>query len=71
MQNFGRGTRSCLGVEVAHLEIYLAIGNLFDPKRGVRLELHDTDWNRDVAIFHDYFAPFPRSRNGVRATVLP
>jgi len=56
-------------MEVAYLELYLALGRLFSPSVGFELELHDTEYERDVALFHDYFTPFPKSRNGIRVFV--
>ncbi|KAK3319790.1 cytochrome P450 CYP682H1 [Cercophora scortea] len=66
---FGRGARSCLGMEIALMEIYLTLGRLFSPDAGFEMELHETDHERDVALFHDYFSPFPKSKRGVRAFV--
>lgn len=67
--NFGRGARSCFGMEVAYLQIYLALGRLFSPKASFKLELHDTDYEQDVVMFYDYFAPAPRSKKGIRVYV--
>ena len=66
---FGRGARSCLGMEVAYMQIYLALGRLFAPNVQFDLELHDTDYEQDVVLFHDYFAPFPKSKKGIRVFV--
>lgn len=55
---------------MAYQEIYIAIAHLFSPAADFRLRLHDTDWEEDVQMYHDYFAPFPKSRRGVRAVVL-
>jgi len=66
---FGRGARSCIGMEISLMEMYLALGRLFSPEVGFRLELHGTNYQRDVAMFHDYFSPFPKSDRGVRALV--
>jgi hypothetical protein len=57
-------------MEVANLEIYLAIGRLFSQNSGIELKLHDdTDWKEDVVIFHDYFSPWPKRIDGINATV--
>ena len=56
-------------MEVAYVEIYLALGRLFSPSVGIRLELHDTQYERDVVLFHNYFGPFSRSKNGIRVLV--
>lgn len=69
MNNFGRGTRSCLGIEVAYLEIYLTLGRLFAPSTGLDLELCDMDYEDDVKLFRDYFGPYPKSDNGINVIV--
>ena len=60
---FGRGSRVCLGLELAKDEITLLTGNLFHR---FDLELYKTtEW--DINIQHDFFAPFgPRDSKGVR-----
>jgi len=63
---FGKGTRGCLGLELAKEEITLMTGNLF---RRFDLELFETT-ERDISIVHDYFAPFgPKDSKGVRVIV--
>lgn len=65
---FGKGTRGCLGIELAKEELTLMAGNLF-RRFGSNLELYETS-ERDVSIVHDYFAPFgPKDSKGVRVVV--
>ncbi|PVH77367.1 putative P450 monooxygenase, partial [Cadophora sp. DSE1049] len=65
LQPFGRGSRACLGINLAYAELYLAlamiVGNfdlvLFDTVKG------------DIEQVHDFFSPFPESGKGLRVTV--
>lgn len=68
---FSRGTRSCVGMNLAYAEIFLALGALFRPvgAGGVELELFETDGS-DVEVVHDFFNPSPRlDSKGVRVLV--
>lgn len=68
---FSRGTRSCVGMNLAYAEIFLALGALFRPvgAGGVELELFETD-RSDVEVVHDFFNPSPRlDSKGVRVLV--
>lgn len=58
LNNFGRGTRQCVGMRLAYAEIYLTLG-YFLRRLGGRLELFDTQYERDVAFVQDYFIPAP------------
>lgn len=58
LNNFGRGTRQCVGMRLAYAEIYLTLGHLL-RRLGDRLELFDTQYERDVAFVQDYFIPAP------------
>ncbi|KAK8153209.1 putative cytochrome P450 [Phyllosticta citribraziliensis] len=51
---FGKGSRSCIGLELAKLELVLSAGNLF---RRFDLELFETT-ERDMEMAHDWIAPF-------------
>ncbi len=51
---FGRDARSCIGLELAKNEITLMTGNLFNR---YDLDLYETT-AKDVAIVHDFFAPW-------------
>ena len=65
---FGKGTRQCLGINLAWAEMYLALASLCAPGR-FEFALYDTDLS-DVKIEHDFFVAFPRlDTKGVRATV--
>lgn len=64
--NFGKGTRSCLGINLAHAEIYLTLAAVF---RRFELELYETT-REDVDLVHDFFNPSPRKDSkGVRVLV--
>jgi cytochrome P450 len=64
--NFSKGTRSCLGMNLAKAEIYLTLAAVFHR---FDMELYDTD-RSDVDIVHDYFNPSPKDdTKGVRVIV--
>lgn len=63
---FSAGSRVCLGLELAKMEINLLAGNLLHR---FRLELFETT-ERDISVQHDFFAPFgPTDSKGVRMIV--
>lgn len=63
---FGKGSRSCLGVNLATAEILLGLATLF---RKYDFELFETDVS-DVQLAHDFFLPSARlDSKGVRVTV--
>ncbi|KAJ4991364.1 cytochrome P450 [Stagonosporopsis vannaccii] len=63
---FGRGTRSCLGVNLAWTELYLILGMMF---RRYRFDLHEPSLD-DVQVGHDFFIPVTRlDAKGVRVFV--
>ncbi|KIW83157.1 hypothetical protein Z517_02401 [Fonsecaea pedrosoi CBS 271.37] len=63
---FGKGTRSCLGINLAYAELYLTLAAMF---RYFEFELYETD-KSDVELAHDFFLPFPRlDSNGVQVVV--
>ncbi|KAE8548914.1 hypothetical protein EYB25_009297 [Talaromyces marneffei] len=60
---FGRGSRMCLGVNLAQAELYHAIATIFTR---FEFELHDTDLS-DVQMKHAYLVPYPKwDTKGVR-----
>ena len=66
MVAFGRGPRSCIGMNLALVELYLVIGNLF---RDYNMKLVDTR-EEDLKMTHDFFSPFgPVDSKGLRIHV--
>jgi len=64
--NFSKGTRMCLGMNLAYAEIYLTLAALF---RRFELELFETT-REDVDPVHDFFNPSARlDSKGVRVLV--
>jgi cytochrome P450 len=64
--NFSKGTRSCLGMNLAKAEIYLTMATIFHR---FDMELFETDWS-DVEIVHDHFNPVPKKDSrGVRVLI--
>ena len=67
--NFGRGTRQCVGMNLAMAEIYMALATLFRDL-GSKMQLHDTVRERDVDVKHDFFVTNPSlNSRGVRVTL--
>ncbi|KAM0162140.1 hypothetical protein ACHAQE_003868 [Botrytis cinerea] len=61
---FGKGSRSCAGINLAKAEILLTLATIF--RRYEVQELVETD-RRDVEVKRDLFLPFPEvGRGGVR-----
>ncbi|KAL6163767.1 hypothetical protein ACJQWK_04541 [Exserohilum turcicum] len=70
VNNFGRGARNCVGMEVANMTIFLTLGRLFSPSLDFELSLHDTSFERDVVFYTDFFGTFPtKDSNHVQVTV--
>jgi len=62
---FSKGARRCLGMNLAHAELYYAIAMMV---RRFDLALFETK-RQDVDAQLDFFVPKPDSRNGVRVLV--
>lgn len=63
---FGRGHRSCVGLQLAWAELYIGIATLF---RRFDLEVYQTD-KTDTELARDRFVPRPVAKSkGVRVTV--
>ncbi|KAF4544715.1 Cytochrome p450 [Lasiodiplodia theobromae] len=64
---FSKGTRQCVGMNLAYAEMYLALAALLRP--GLEMELWKTSVE-DVRVAHDWFNPAPRvGSKGVRVLV--
>lgn len=64
--NFSKGSRTCLGINLAYAEIYLTLATIF---RRFDLELYQTT-RADIDIVYDWFNPMPRlDSKGVRVVV--
>ena len=65
--NFSKGSRACLGINLARAEIYLTLAAVF---RRFDMRLYYTE-RADVDVAHDYFNPSPRKESkGVRVVVV-
>ncbi len=65
---FSRGTRACVGMNLAYAELYLTLANVF---RKFELELYETTRERDIDVVHDFFNPSPRLDSvGLRVRVV-
>lgn len=64
---FGKGPRSCLGINLAWCELYLGMAAMF---RNFRFELYETDIT-DVQIAHDFWLPSAKlDTKGIRVKVV-
>ncbi|KAE8370766.1 cytochrome P450 [Aspergillus caelatus] len=64
--SFGKGTRSCLGINLAYAEMYLTLANVF---RNFDFELFETD-RSSVDCYRDMFLPHVKpGSQGVRVKI--
>jgi cytochrome P450 len=64
---FSKGSRACLGINVAYSEMYLGIAALVSQ---FDMELYDFDQQRDLDIVRDCFVGLPsKESKGVRVKV--
>ena len=63
---FGKGTRVCVGMHLAQVDLYLTIGNLFHR---FNIELYDTT-EEDIRFTHDFFSlDASKAAQGLRVMV--
>ena len=63
---FSKGSHSCIGKDLAIVELYLTLANMFSR---FDMKLFETS-ERDISMEHDFFAPFgPSDSKGVRVTI--
>ncbi|KAF2119264.1 cytochrome P450 [Lophiotrema nucula] len=68
MVSFGKGTRSCTGMQLGYAELYIALANFFLKLDG-RVKLYKTT-KRDVELARDRFAPkMYKGCQGVRVVI--
>ena len=66
---FGKGTRQCVGMNLAQAEIHMALGSVF-RKFGAQMHLYDTIREKDVDVKHDFFVTNPSmDSRGVRVAL--
>lgn len=66
MVAFTKGSRQCIGMNLARAEMLLALANVF---RDVQFELYETT-REDVTMAHELFLAFPKiGSKGVRCLV--
>lgn len=71
INNFGRGTRSCAGMDDVNMDIYLTLERLFAPFTGFGLTLDNTFYERDVKFHAYFFRAFPRKgSNHIKAIAI-
>ena len=69
LSNFGKGTRQCVGMNLAQAEIHMAMAAIF-RKFGTKMHLYHTIKERDVDTKHDLFVTNPSmDSRGVRVTL--
>ncbi len=65
---FSKGSRGCLGINLAYAEIYLALAAVM-RRFGSRMTLHDTVAENDIDMVRDRFNPGTKTDGGVRVLI--
>ena len=66
---FGRGSRACVGMELAKAEILTTLANMF-RRFGRQMVLYETVRERDIDTVYDVFNPLPsRESNGLMVLI--
>lgn len=64
---FGRGSRVCVGMNLANAEMYLALARIF---ASFDLSLYKTNREDDIDQYHDFVSPYPKAGSvGLRCYV--
>ncbi|KAI1141447.1 putative cytochrome P450 [Hypoxylon sp. FL0543] len=67
--SFSRGSRQCVGINLAHAELFMVTGLLF-RRLGRHLRLYETGLD-DVEVLHDFFMPTPKlDSKGIRVLLV-
>lgn len=75
--SFSKGSRQCIGINLAYAELYMVLAGVFRRYGGQRddpgpegwLQLHETS-RQDVTVYRDLFEAYPKEgRNGVKVLV--
>ena len=67
--NFGKGTRQCLGMNLAYAELILTLAAVF-RRFGTKMQLFEVVRERDVDIVHDHFNPYAEfGSKGLRVVI--
>ncbi|KAI1380471.1 putative cytochrome P450 [Hypoxylon crocopeplum] len=67
--SFSRGSRQCIGINLAYAELFMVTGLLL-RRLGPRLRLYETGID-DVKILHDCFVPLPKlDTKGIRVVIV-
>lgn len=68
---WGKGSRSCVGMDLAKAEFLTTIANMF-RRFGSQMELYDVVRERDIDTVYDVFNPLPsRDSTGLRVLIKP
>lgn len=63
LTTFSKGSRGCIGINMAYVELYVALATLavhvLGPESEVGMELYDVEYERDIKIQHDCLTGFP------------